>query len=343
MIINSHGHLLPEPQQIPVFMREQKLFWIDDDKQYMRQGDWKRPVTHPSFFLDNRLAWQEENKIDHEVIITLSQLYGNGLSKDLANDIARFQNNFHAETQSNYPNKFTCGFVLPLAYRDLAEKEIDRCVNSLNLKIACLPTHVLIDGQWYSVANLDQFSWLWELLDQYGLAVEIHPYDGPKMIALQDQSWRFHLVWMCAQTADTYHLFTLNGLVHLFPNIRTCFAHGNQYALVNIGRRTIGYEGRPDLFEGKKHPKESIGASNIYFDTLVHDPVVLDLLIKRHGKSQILFGLDNPYPLGEMASDAGNYPGKVLIESEKAGYISTTDKAAICNQNVLNWLGKATI
>jgi len=44
MRINGHGHILPEPHQIPQFMKDKKLFWIDEDKKYMRQGDWSRPI-----------------------------------------------------------------------------------------------------------------------------------------------------------------------------------------------------------------------------------------------------------------------------------------------------------
>jgi aminocarboxymuconate-semialdehyde decarboxylase len=31
-------------------MKDKKLFWIDDDKKFMRQGDWSRPINGPSFF-----------------------------------------------------------------------------------------------------------------------------------------------------------------------------------------------------------------------------------------------------------------------------------------------------
>lgn len=50
--INGHGHLLPEPNQIPAFMRDKKIFWIDEDKKFMRQDGWKRPITDPSFFIE---------------------------------------------------------------------------------------------------------------------------------------------------------------------------------------------------------------------------------------------------------------------------------------------------
>ena len=51
MRINGHGHILPEPSQIPNFMREKKLFWIDKDKKFMRQGDWSRPINGTGFFI----------------------------------------------------------------------------------------------------------------------------------------------------------------------------------------------------------------------------------------------------------------------------------------------------
>ena len=55
MRINGHGHILPEPHQIPQFMKDKKLFWIDDNKKFMRQGNWSRPITDPSFFLKEKL------------------------------------------------------------------------------------------------------------------------------------------------------------------------------------------------------------------------------------------------------------------------------------------------
>ena len=77
---------------------------------------------------------------------------------------------------------------------DQALKEIARCVNELGLKLLCLPTHFLnAKGEWLSVAEVD-LDPIFELANEYGLAVQIHPYDGEKMIALKNQYWRFHWV-----------------------------------------------------------------------------------------------------------------------------------------------------
>jgi aminocarboxymuconate-semialdehyde decarboxylase len=339
--INAHGHLLPYPEQIPPFMKEKEVFWIDEDRKAMHQGKWSRPITNPSFFLEEKLRWMEKNKIDHEVLLNLSQLYCNGYPEELAVDVIQFQNDFNAGLQKSYPDKFTAGFVVQAAYIHSAMEEIRRCVEVHGLKLLCLPAHFQDEkGQWKSVAHESLFP-LFELADHYGLAVEIHPYDGPKIVGLENDYWRFHLVWMCAQTADTYHFYTLLGFPDRFPNIRTCFAHGNQFGQVNVGRRMQGYKGRPDLFEGAESPDKYLGHKNIYFDTLVHDVLSFEMLVRRQGVSQVVAGIDDPYPLGEMESVPGSYPGKVIDEAKAAGVIDEGGYMKVWYENAMRWLGKA--
>jgi len=336
--INGHGHLLPEPNQIPQFMKDKKLFWLDEDKGFMRQGQWSRPVTDPSFFLEEKLAWMDKNNIQHEVIMTLSQLYCNGVNEQDTHDIIRFQNDFHAEVKSTHPTRFTPGFVVQPRFMDQALNEMERCVTKLGLRVLCLPTHFLADdGQWTSTADESLFP-LYELANQLGLSIEFHPYDGQKMVNIKDRFWRFHLVWMCAQTADTYHLYTLLGMAQKYPNIRACFAHANMLGQANFGRRLQGFDGRPDLFKGTLDPRDSNGHPNIYFDTLVHDVDTFALLKKRSGVSQILCGLDDPYPLGEMETVPGSYPGKVIDQALESGLITTQEHQDIWYKNVLSWL-----
>ena len=86
MKINAHGHILPEPHEIPQFMRDKKLFWIDEDLRFMRQGDWSRPITDPSFFFEEKLEWMDRNKINHAVMLNLSQVYCNGWSRSDAHE-----------------------------------------------------------------------------------------------------------------------------------------------------------------------------------------------------------------------------------------------------------------
>ncbi|MGY8924548.1 MAG: amidohydrolase family protein [Flavobacteriales bacterium] len=337
--INGHSHLLPYPEEIPQFMKDKEIFWVDDERKHMLQKGWSRPVTHSSFFLDEKLEWMDDNKIDHAVVLNLSQLYGNGLRLEEMKKSLRFQNDFNAKVQLENASKFTCGFVVHPGFIQGALWEIERCVKELDLKLLCLPTHFMDSiGQWRSVFDKENDP-IFELANEYNLAIEVHPYDGEKMIKLENTSWRFHLIWMLAQCGDAYHFYTLNGMQERYPNIRTCFAHGGQMAQMNLGRRIQGFDGRPDLFEGKTHPRKAVGHENIYFDTLVHDTDSLDLMLKRQGSSQIIMGLDDPYPLGEMESEAqSSYPGKLLDLGLERKLINQTQYDEIWEDNTLRWL-----
>ena len=341
MRINGHSHLLPYPEDIPRFMKEKEIFWIDDDRKFMLQKGWKRPITDSSFFLNEKLEWMERNKIDHAVVLNLSQLYGNGLRLEEMKQVLRFQNDFNAKVQAAHPDKFTCGFVVHSGFVRGALWEMERCVEKLNLKVLCLPTHFMDSvGTWRSIFDQD-IEPILELANKYQLAIEIHPYDGEKFIKLENTAWRFHLVWMLAQCADAYHFFTLKGYQEKYPNIRVCFAHGGQLNQINLGRRIQGFDGRPDLFEGMTHPRKAIGHHNIFFDTLVHDTFSLELMIKRMGGTdQIVMGLDDPYPLGEMESlSQSSYPGKLLDLAVSEDIVSKKQYDEIWKDNVLRWLG----
>ena len=339
MRINGHSHLLPYPEQIPDFMREREIFWVDQERRYMLQKGWRRPVTDSSFFLHEKLAWMDRHRIDHAVILNLSQLYGNGLRLEEMKRVLRFQNDFNAGVQRDYPTRFTCGFVVHPAYVRGAVWEIERCVEELGLSVLCLPTHYMDTvGEWQCVFE-EGIEPVLEVADHYGLAVEVHPYDGEKFIKLKNTHWRFHLVWMLAQCADAYHFYTLEGYADRYPNLRVCFAHGGQLAQINLGRRIQGFDGRRDLFEGKKHPRRSVGHPNIFFDTLVHDTGSLKLVVDQQGTQQIVLGLDDPYPLGEMESEPqSSYPGKILDLARERSILTQPDVDAIWDDNVVRWL-----
>lgn len=321
-------------------MREQKIFWISDDGKFMCQDSWQRPITDPSFFLYEKLEWMEKNNIGSEVILNLSQLYCNGMPRERAKDVIQFQNDYNRHIQAAYPDKFIGGFVIQPLYIDDALAEIQRCTSGSNpMKVVCLPSHYLSnDGQWKSVAD-PRLQPIFALIDSLSLAVEIHPYDAEKMIQLKDEFWRFHLIWMCAQTADTWHRFSLLDFPHLYPNMRTCFAHGNQVGMMEQGRRLQGFKGRRDLFPNTVSPAETLGCNNVFVDSIVHDPYSLQLILHRIGAQQIVAGLDDPYPLGEMETVPDCYPGKVLDDAVGLGILSKHQQDQIWHQNVLRWIG----
>ena len=77
----------------------------------------------------------------------------------------------------------------------------------------------------------------------------------------------------------------------------------------------------------------------MYFDTLVHDTGGLQLLIKNQTSKQVLMGLDDPYPLGEMESEKqSSYPGKILDLAIERDIITEQERDEIWEDNVIQWL-----
>jgi hypothetical protein len=189
----------------------------------------------------------DKYKIDHAVVLNLSQLYGNGLTLEEMKKALRFQNDFNAGIQEKHPNKFTSGFVVHPGYVDGALWEIERCVVEKGMRLLCLPTHYMNTIQ--------------------------------------------------------------------------------------------GFDGRPDLFEGKHHPRRAVGHKNIFFDTLVHDTGSLKLLLDNASSKQVVMGLDDPYPLGEMESESqSSYPGKILDLAVERQLVTPQEVDSIWSDNILQWL-----
>ncbi|MGK0127315.1 MAG: aminocarboxymuconate-semialdehyde decarboxylase, partial [Candidatus Azotimanducaceae bacterium] len=65
----------------------------------------------------------------------------------------------------------------------------------------------------------------------------------------------------------------------------------------------------------------------------------LKLMIERQGSNQVIMGLDDPYPLGEMESDAqSSYPGKLLDLAIERDIIDKKQYQEIWEDNTLRWL-----
>jgi aminocarboxymuconate-semialdehyde decarboxylase len=112
------------------------------------------------------------------------------------------------------------------------------------------------------------------------------------------------------------------------PKLRIAFAHGGGSFPSTIGRIEHGFVARPDLcaIDNNHNPKEYL--KKIYFDSLVHEPAMLDYLMKLTDAGRIALGSDYPFPLGE------DEPGKMI---ESMPYDDKT-KELLLHGSALSWL-----
>lgn len=95
-------------------------------------------------------------------------------------------------------------------------------------------------------------------------------------------------------------IFSSGGLVR-HPRLRFCFAHAGGAYLPLLGRIRHGYNCRPDLVAHSSQgmaPQDYLRPSqpNVWIDSLVHDPDLLQYICKKIGSGRIIMGSDYPFP-----------------------------------------------
>jgi aminocarboxymuconate-semialdehyde decarboxylase len=172
-----------------------------------------------------------------------------------------------------------------------------------------------------------QFFEFFAACEALSMAVFVHPWEmlGEKDI---QKYWLPWLVGMPAETSRAICSLIFSGVLERLPALRICFAHGGGSFPYTLGRIAHGFEARPDLVavDNDKNPREYLG--KFWLDSLVHDELTLEYLVKLVGADKIALGTDYPFPLGELE------PGK-LIETSK---FDDETKAKMLHGAALDWL-----
>lgn len=123
-----------------------------------------------------------------------------------------------------------------------------------------------------------------------------------------------------------------------YPKLRVCFAHAGGSFPTLIGRIQHGYDCRPDLVAvdsaGLTPSYHLSSGGNLWIDSLVHDPDLLEYLCKKIGSDRIVMGSDYPFPLGEVPE-----AGKMLASHEDlANFLTWNERAKILAGNGIQFL-----
>ena len=307
MKIDLHTHILPKN-------------WEDLKSKY-GYGGWVR-LEHfkkgcARMMIDNKFfreiqenCWDEETRIREcdsmnikmQTLSTVPVMFSYWAKKLDALDISQFLNDHIAEIVIKYPKRFSGLGTIPMQAPNLAAIELQRCMLDLGLRGIQIGTNV-------NGINLDDemFYPIWEMAEKTGASIFVHPWDVMSKERMQ-RYWMQWLVGMPSETTISIMSLIFGGVIDKFPNVKFCFAHGGGSFLTTFARIRHGFFARPDLMQlnTEKDPIDYI--KNLYFDTLVHDPIVLNLMINMVSENQIALGSDYPFPLGEL------YAGE-LVES----------------------------
>jgi len=284
-------------------------------------GKFFREVEDNCWSPEKRIEECAAHGVDVQVLSTVPVMFGYWAKPHDCAETSKFLNDGIAEIVRKFPKRFVGLGTVPMQETKLAIQELERCK-----QIGLVGVQI---GSNVNRLNLGepQFFDFFKACEEMEMAVFVHPWEMMGEADMQ-KYWLPWLVGMPAETSRAICSLIFSGVLEKCPKMRICFAHGGGSFPATIGRIEHGFEARPDLvaIDNARNPREYFG--KIWFDSLVHEPLMLDYLVKLVGAEKVALGTDYPFPLGESE------PGK-LIESMP---FDEETKASLLHGSALDWL-----
>jgi aminocarboxymuconate-semialdehyde decarboxylase len=329
--IDSHTHILPKklPNWSDKFGYGDFIYL-----QHHKQGYAKMMRGNQFFREIKENCWDAQVRIDEyknfntqvQVVCTIPVMFSYWAKAMDCLDVSRFLNDHIAELVHQHPAHYIGLGTLPMQDAELAVQELERCK-----KIGLVGIQI---GSNINDENLNEerFFPIFEACERLGMAVLVHPWNMMGEKSMQ-RYWLPWLVGMPAETTRAICSMIFGGIFERLPGLRVNFAHAGGSFLSTIGRIQHGFECRPDLvaIDNNIEPKKYIG--KFWVDSITHDPLMLEYVLKMLGSKKITLGSDYPFPLGDLEIGKFIEDMNLDVEIQKdIFYRATLDWLAIPHQ-----------
>ena len=261
------------------------------------------PATPEKFWgegVHEQIPFMDENGIDVHVLQPSPMIFSYHLPAEVNDEFSQAFNNETARHIAPHRNRFWGSAQLPMQDLELAAAELARAVRDLGLK-SCSIGYALGGGRTLSDPECAAFLSTVEELD---VPILLHPValgqDLDRPAAGGEWLKRHQVDWawgyLFTETVAVVGLI-FSGTLGRHPNLRVMIPHGGGMIPFQIGR--LGYHanvyGTVDRLAEEGLPTDILGyLSQLYFDTVVHDPRALRLLIDVMGEDNVVLGPNYP-------------------------------------------------
>ncbi len=178
------------------------------------------------------------------------------------------------------------------------------------------------------------FEPLFAAIEALDLLVFMHPTSSALSTAQTDYTLRTLVGWPTETTIAVTRLI-FSGLLERHPRLKIVLAHGGGTLANLAGRLDLGwsaprYEANPAC-RANITRAPSTYLKDLYYDTVVADPAMLDFVIKAYGAGHVLFGTDFPYEIGDADG---------ALAMPALDRLPEADRAKITSGNALRLLGR---
>ena len=314
MKIDIHNHFYPK-RFLQRLEKEGATAGISVEKD-----EWGRPIivqrgnrvvtiTPPMNDIAKRLEDMERAGFDVQVL-TLSAPSVDIFSAETAETLAKTVNDETAEICAQYPEHFMGFATLPFVDTDRTLKELERCVEELGFKGACMGTN--INGM-----NLDDFRLypFYERISEYDLPVHIHPraprdretyvdYRLGPMIGFE--------VELCVSVVR----LVMGGVLERYPGLKFVVSHLGG-AIPYLAERVQNcYEAYPECQVHIKKPAIAY-LRMFYYDTVSFFEPALLCAYAFAGADHLVLGSDYPHVIGDIDEAVTSIESLNIPEHEK--------------------------
>jgi aminocarboxymuconate-semialdehyde decarboxylase len=295
----------------------------DGGNAYLRYPGRERLGPLPSAIFDpaERLADMDTQRVDIQVIAIPPPNFHYHVPTVVGVDFAAIQNDALIGLSDSQPDRFHIFGTLPLQDVDASLTELGRIASQPRLRGIQIGTNV-------AGTDLDDPRWepLWSDLEKRGLAVWVHP--DQRSIAGADRFKAYYLQNLIGNPLESTIAIArliFGGVLERHPGLRFGFVHGGGFAPYQIGRWDHGWGCRsePKQFVATTPPRRYF--ETMFFDSLTHDPLSLELLGRRVGWDHVVLGSDYPFdmastdPVGGVEAVAMSPEDKARVLEVNAG------------------------
>lgn len=252
---------------------------------------------------------------------------------------ARATNDAVAAQVKEFPERFRGVGALPQAASTTPAEwldELERCVGELGF-VGVLVNPDPAEGQELRLPRIGTEWWypLFEKLVELDVPALIHS-GGCKSFR---ESYSEHMITEASRSVIS--LAESRALVD-FPTLKVIVSHGGGSVPYQIGRwraaryleltEVEAYDSKDDADLSAVEPFD-VSLSRIHFDSLVHDPNALELLLKVVGPERVLLGTEVPGSGSPINPDTGRSYDDILSSLDSIGWLGKDKRQQIVEDN----------
>ncbi len=266
-------------------------------------------ITPPMIDMNKRLEDMDEAGIDVQ-ILTLSIPSVDIFPPEVAEDLARTVNDETAEIAREHSDRFIGFATLPFVDPERCVRELERCVEELGFKGACIGTN--INGMGLDDEGLFPF---YERISRYDLPVHIHPRAPRDKETFRDYRLGPMIGFEMELCVAVVRL-VMGGVLERFPGLKLIVSHLGGAVPYLAERIQNCYEAYPECQANISLPAEEY-LKRFYYDTVSFFAPALYCAYAFAGADHLVLGSDYPHVIGDIEEAATSIEALDLPAGEK--------------------------